>query len=49
MVDTLKCSWSATARILKGLEEAFLAEIAGSLHEFALQDKNRDYNVKQGW
>ena len=33
MLITLKCSWSATAWVLKGLEETFLAEIARGLHE----------------
>ena len=38
MLDTLKCSWSATTRVLKDPEETFLAEIAEERHE----DKNRD-------
>ena len=32
-LELLKCSWSATAWVLKGLEETFLAEIARGLHE----------------
>ena len=32
-LDLMKCSRSATAWVLKGLEEAFLAEFATGLHK----------------
>ena len=32
-LDVMKCSWSATAWVLQGLEETFLAEFATGLHE----------------
>ena len=41
MLDILKCSWSATAWVLKGLEETFLAEIARGLHELYYKTRTR--------
>ena len=37
-LDVMKCSWSATAWVLKGLEESFLAESGEGLHHKQKQD-----------
>ena len=39
-MDDLKCSRSATTRVLKGLEEGILAEIDRGLHEYNIQEKD---------
>ena len=37
-LDVMKCSWSANAWVLKGLEESFLAESGEGLHHKQKQD-----------